>query len=182
MLRFRIGRIPVEVRPGHFIIAALLRLQGISQSARFGNSTISLITWMAVVFVSVLFHEFGHALVASAFGYRPSIQLVWTGGLTQPNATGPIPWYRDVALTIAGPAFGFLLWALCDRALLLHPSNPFVRLFLGKMKEVNLFWSVFNLLPVLPMDGGRVAYAVLSRLFGRRGFLVAQILALVLSI
>jgi Zn-dependent protease len=53
---------------------------------------------------------------------------------------------------------------------------------LRELIVVNWYWSLFNLLPVLPLDGGRVAYAILSRLFGRPGFLVSQILALGVSL
>src|SRR5712692_11355458 len=46
---------------------------------------------------------------------------------------------------------------------------------------VNVYWSLFNLLPVLPMDGGRIVGTALTRFFGRRGFLISQLLALVLA-
>ncbi len=100
MLRFRLGRIPVEVHFSHLFMAALLtwsffpRAAGgwEGHSAAFTPSDlVYLALGTAVVFGSVLIHELGHALVSLGFGYRPSIQLVWMGGNTQPNAGGPIP-------------------------------------------------------------------------------------------
>jgi Zn-dependent protease len=174
MLRFRIGRIPVEVHPGHFLMAALLGYQAL------GSADARLVLWVAVVFVSVLLHELGHALMGRFFGYRPAIQLVWTGGFTQPNAGAPIPWHRDVLLTLAGPGLGLLFGLAC---LLLKgtalATSGYLYFVLSNLVAVNIGWSLINLAPVLPMDGGRVSNAVLIRLFGRRGFLFAQLIAVI---
>ncbi len=178
MLRFRIGRIPVEVHPGHFLVAALFGLQS-PQGQSTSDVALNLLTWIAIVFVSVLLHELGHALMCLAFGYRPAIQLVWTGGFTQPNAGAPIPWQRDVLLTLAGPGLGLLFGTVCvlvNRTM--SSSSDYVQLVLDNLIWVNVGWSLINLAPVLPMDGGRIANAVLIRFFGRRGFLFAQIIAL----
>src|SRR5271170_2627536 len=111
MLRFRLGPIPVEVHRSHVLTAAFFGVLWLSGgiSGRWpgrvlasGDSLVRLSTsvavvaiWVAIVFVSVLVHELGHALVSLAFHYRPSIQLVGLGGLTRPNAPGPIPWHRE---------------------------------------------------------------------------------------
>src|SRR5690242_10820245 len=123
MLRFRLGRIPVEVHPSHWLVAAFLAYSFLPGAV--GNGGLAdprfltlLLAGMAVVFVSLLVHELGHAVAGLAFGYRPSIQLVWFGGLTRSNTNGPILWWRELLLTAAGPAFGFLLYAL---ALLASP-------------------------------------------------------------
>ncbi len=181
MLRFKLGPIPVEVHPGHFLMAAALgmppRLGPNGASELIGQ----LLPWIAIVFVSVLFHELGHALVALRFGYRPQIELLWSGGLTHPNATAPIPWLKDIALTLAGPVFGLILGGVAFLAATwLQPPGTMGEL-LSTLISVNLYWSIFNLLPVLPMDGGRIVGTALTRFFGRRGFLMSQLLALVLA-
>lgn len=198
MLRFRLGSIPVEVHPSHLLLSALLGwsslpaqgspafqswpFAGLSgpDAPGFGRAaTAHILTWVLVVFVSVLVHELGHALTGRAFGYRPSISLVWMGGLTQTHAEGRIPWHKDVTLTFAGPLFGLLLgvgayvakerWAL--------PGGAASEI-LGLFAMANFAWAVFNLLPVLPLDGGRISSTLAQRAFGPRGFALSQVLAL----
>jgi Zn-dependent protease/Flp pilus assembly protein TadD len=140
------------------------------------------IAWIAIVFFSVLIHELGHAVVSLAFGYRPSIRLVWMGGLTQPNAPGPIPWHAETLLTLAGPGFGIALWLLALGAReIIRPSSPLSLEIFESLIAVNKTWSLLNLAPIQPLDGGHVSNALLTRAFGRRGFLAAQILGLVTS-
>src|SRR5471032_1376710 len=95
MLRFRLGPIPVEVHPSHLLIAAVLGFSGLSghdplrwpgRALASGEPLVHLTAvvsvvsiWVAIVFLSVLIHELGHALVSLAFHYRPSIQLVGLG-------------------------------------------------------------------------------------------------------
>jgi Zn-dependent protease len=183
MIRFNLGPIPVEVHYSHLLVSAALAIP--SFQARAGPPAISVafvLMVMAVISVSVLVHEMGHALVSLAFGYQPDIQLLWMGGLTRPNARGPIAWHRDVLLTVAGPTFGLILGVACYWINgLLRPTGMFAQEILGVAIWVNLGWSLVNLLPVLPLDGGRIASALLTRLFGRRGFLLAQLLTLGVS-
>jgi Zn-dependent protease len=179
MLRFRLGRIPVEVHYSHLLIAALISWtyvepllgeRGLAQP----EGLPLLLAGVAVVFVSILAHELGHALVSLGFGYQPTVQLAWLGGNTRPNASGPIPWGKDVLLTIAGPMFGFALAALSYVAHKGLGSTGTLDFAFRLSLWVNASWSVLNLVPVLPLDGGRLSLVVLSRVFGRRGFFIAQ--------
>jgi Zn-dependent protease len=165
MLRFRLGTIPVEVHPSHLLLIALLS----ASWSRTVPSPVFLLALMAAMSFSVLFHELGHALVAKAFGYHPGIQLAGLGGNTRPNSPGPIPWHRDVLLTLAGPVFGLLLAGACFLGLRAQVLGAPASAFLARVCELNVVWSVLNLIPVLPMDGGRIAYAILTRLFAARG-------------
>jgi len=187
MFRFRLGSIPVEVHPSHLLVSAVLALQTLPRSSGGGDSAMGpmvahVLSWVTIVFVSVLVHELGHALASRAFGYQPSIALVWLGGHTQPNAPGPIPWHRDVLLTFAGPLFGLMLagvaWGVRHTV---TRASPDAFAFFNLLMYANLFWTVLNLLPVLPLDGGRISTAISMRLFGPRGFVVAQGLAFLVS-
>jgi Zn-dependent protease len=175
VLRFRLGSIAVLVHPAHFLFALALGLSyasdhppGVPPGAVVG-------VWVVLVFVSVLFHELGHALAFRAFGYTSTIQLVLFGGVTTPDTDRPLSWGKDVVTTLAGPAFGvslglFCLW-VAPRA-----ETPLMGYALTIGAVTNLVWAVFNLLPVLPMDGGRVSRAILGRVFGRSGVVGAYAL------
>src|SRR5919198_1847508 len=191
MLRFRIGSIPVEVRPSHLLVAGLLAsLWMPSAATRAPDAIPALLVGVVVVFVSILVHELGHAVAARAFGYQPTIVIEWFGGHTQPNAATAIPWARDILLTAAGPAFGFALGALARVGLVAthgldsyhRPDAPLGVEALWFFFEANVAWAVLNLVPVLPLDGGRISNALLIRLFGPRGVFVSQGLALAICI
>jgi Zn-dependent protease len=200
MVRFRLGSIPVEIHLSHVLITGMLAwlfahpdhsalwpnpvLRNSAHPDYEATKLLTVVVWGAVISGSVLFHELGHALASLLFGYRPSIQLVGMGGLTRPNAEGQIPWHRQVLLTAAGPIFGLMLGLLCGSFyfLLDRVGGPEgARYILRGAFIANLFWGVMNLLPVQPLDGGIISTAILQRLFGRPGFLLAQVLALMFS-
>jgi Zn-dependent protease len=179
VLRFRLGSISVVVHPMHFLFALALGLSwassppsGVSQAAVVG-------IWVVLVFVSVLFHELGHAIAFRAYGYSSTVQLLFLGGVTTPNTDRPLSWGKDVVVTLAGPFFGASLGLFCY--VLFHQATTPVAayaLFIGTV--TNFFWAGFNLVPILPMDGGRVSRAILGRLFGRPGVVAAYALGLLL--
>lgn len=184
MFRFRLGSIPVEVQASHLLTSAVIALTFApgNQPGLLGSVGFQVVSWMFIVFISVLVHELGHALASRAFGYQPTITLAWMGGHTYPNAPGPIPWHRDVLLTLAGPVFGALLGVACWVGFLFWGNQSEVLGYLLKVGAIaNFFWAVFNLVPVLPLDGGRIASVVAMRLFGHKGFLAAQGLGLLAS-
>lgn len=200
MVRFRIGKIPVEIHMSHVLITGLLAwmfaqprgsnlwpdtvLRDTSHPDYGATAVLTLVVWAVVISGSVLVHELGHALASRLFGYKPSIHLVGMGGVTQPNAEGHIPWHRDVLLTLAGPTFGLMLGLLSGAGYYLVVKNggsDGARYILQGAAWANVVWAVVNMLPVPPLDGGRITSAVLQRIFGRPGFLYAQILALVIS-
>ena len=174
MIRFRIGSIPVLVHPGHWLWGLIFGLTaGVTDDP--GMRIAVVLIWIAIVFVSVLFHELGHALSFRAFGYSPTIQLLMFGGVTTPGTDGPLPWGRDVISTLAGPLFGSSLGVLCWVLAARHPDG-LLGYSLGHAALANFVWAVFNLLPVLPLDGGRVSRAVLGRAFGKGGVAAAHAL------
>jgi len=133
---------------------------------------------VGIIFVSVLVHEFGHALVARQSGLRvKSIILLPIGGVTQLDDTQPpadpstVPWKRDIRIAMAGPLAN-LLFAVVSGVIVLaivpHVDLwtwPFMRS--GNLPRslvwANLYIGGFNLLPAYPMDGGRVLRALFSR-------------------
>lgn len=193
MLRFRIGSIPVEVRPSHLAIAALLAWSWMPGAQAPGGTALPAIAVGAVVvFVSILVHELGHATLARVFGYQPAIVIEWFGGHTTPGSPGPIPWWKDIVLTFAGPLFGLLLAAGAfvallstgafeagrDAGVVLPLWQQALLFFFG----ANLLWSVLNLVPVLPLDGGRISNALFTRVLGQKGVLASQSVSLLFCV
>ena len=161
--RIRIAGFPVRIEVTFFLVAAILG-QG-----RPGNL---LLAWIGVVFVSILAHELGHAVAFRTFGDTPRITLHAFGGVTQ--ATKALPLGKDVAATLAGPLTGLLLLGLPAYAIRASATPPDIDwitrwIVLSDLVWVNVGWSVLNLLPILPMDGGLIARRLLTHALGRRG-------------
>ncbi len=117
-------------------------------------------TELVTLFVIVLWHELGHLLAALRFGWTVrEVKLLPFGGVIEVEEAGTLPVKEEVWVAIAGPlvnallaAFGYLLgqsgWV--DMGW----SDGFVR--------ANVLIGLFNLLPVLPLDGGRILQAWIS--------------------
>src|SRR5258708_22463728 len=93
-MTFRIGKIPVRVLPSFFLVTLLFNLSA--------NPSV-LAVWMAVVFVSVLLDELGHASAGLAFGLEPRVHLHGMGGATSLAAAAPLPPRPRVAIRLPGP-------------------------------------------------------------------------------
>jgi Zn-dependent protease len=101
-LNFRLFGIPVRVSPWFWIMALILGGEITPGRA---------VLWVAAVFFSILIHEFGHGLVAKAFGFRPQIALFGMGGLCASEADRQTPNQR-LAVLLAGPGAQFVLLGL----------------------------------------------------------------------
>lgn len=173
-LRFRLFGFPVRVHPLFWAVTALLAWQpGQDVAPRV------LLIWMAAVFVSILIHELGHALAARYFGASAHIVLYSFGGLAITHPEPRYVWDR-VAISFAGPAAGFLFALIIVVALaasghagqfLLHwipiRFKPFtdanLNELIGQLLEINILWGLVNLLPIFPLDGGRISRNLFMR-------------------
>lgn len=104
-LHFNVAGFPVRVSPWFWAIALLIGLNS------FGGEVIGTLTSVAVVFVSILVHELGHAVMQRKFGGRPHIVLHGMGGLAICGDCDRSP-RSQVIICLAGPIAGFLLAAL----------------------------------------------------------------------
>lgn len=169
-LSFRLGGIPVSVDAMFFVMVIVLGLGR--------RSGITLAGWLVAIFVSVLVHELGHAVAFRVFGQSSRIQLWAWGGLTYGSA--PLPPWKDVVVNLAGSATAIALLGLpayvVTRTMTFTSFSTY--LFWHDLVRVSLAWSLLNLLPLLPFDGGNVARTVLRGAMGERG----EVTALWLSI
>lgn len=116
-----------------------------------------------LAFSSVVLHELGHALVARKLGvFVSGIDLHFFGGVAK-LASQPKSERDEIAIAAAGPAVSFVLAGL---GMALYFATGFAVFEL--LALVNLVIAVFNLIPALPMDGGRILRAILSKRFGHQ--------------
>jgi len=151
-LRFRIFGFPVRVHPLFWLIAALLgeplwRVVGFQY----------LLVWIACVFFSILLHELGHAFLIRRFGSPSLIVLTGFGGYAQMPYPPDSPWKR-MAISLAGAgiqlAFAGLIYASEQKFDWASTSLPTLLTY-HFLIWINIYWALFNLLPIYPMDGGQ---------------------------
>jgi Zn-dependent protease len=152
---FSLFRIPVRVQLWFLVLAVV-----IGTSSGFRDVS-SVFVFCGIVFFSVLAHELGHAFMGRAFGLAPAITLHGMGGVTTWTQGRDIGPGRSLLISLAGPAVGLLNGTLLLAAVLAirafapsyNPPATAVHLFWAAF-SVNIIWSLFNLAPVVPLDGG----------------------------
>jgi Zn-dependent protease len=158
---FSLFGVPVRIASSFWFIAILFGTQGVGRSASSEKALVEALIWTAIVFVSILLHELGHATAARVFGAEPSITLHALGGLTffEPRGMSrPQRWL----VSFAGPAAGLLFGAAVYFGARWLPANTSADAVIDTILQVNIGWSLINLLPVLPFDGGQMLSAFLG--------------------
>ena len=165
-LRFQLFRIPIQVHVFFPLTALLLAMMW--QQGKDDMAAVAI--FMAIVFQGVLMHELGHALVGRVFGLTPRIDLVALGGQTSWRDRGRLSPGQSLLVSFAGPAVGLVLGAPVLVWMLATDLGPGL-LHDGLMAFVwiNLGWSLFNLLPMQPLDGGNMMAAFFELVAGVRG-------------
>ena len=118
---------------------------------------------IAALFAIVLFHELGHLAAALRFGWTVrEIKLLPFGGVMEVEDAGAIPVREEALVALAGPLQNVIMAAaawLCGWAGWTDP------LWTEDMVTANALIALFNLLPILPLDGGKMLQAGMSLLF-----------------
>ena len=150
---FTLASVPVSVSPWYVLLLVSLTLSNRSQGLVFS----------VFITLSLLAHEFGHALVARHYKLQPQILLHGFGGLT--GHQHPTSDRHEALIIAAGPLSGLLLGFVVLAVYVFAPIQSGATLgALRYFMYINFVWSAFNLLPMWPMDGGQLMRIGASKL------------------
>jgi len=115
-------------------------------------------TELIVLFATVLVHELGHVLAARGYGWRiREVKLLPFGGVMETEEAGSRPALEEAVVAAAGPLQNLWMGAA---SWLLGYAGIWDAAWADYLVEVNIAIGLFNLLPVLPLDGGRLLQAL----------------------
>ncbi|MCJ8331506.1 MAG: M50 family metallopeptidase [Lentisphaeria bacterium] len=195
-LNWTLFDIPIRIHPLFWLIIFLLGCSGLNGTG--SENFASMLAWVLACLISIIVHELGHALTGKKYGSSGVyIVLHGMGGLAI-NARGRSRFQRIMVIA-AGPGAGLLLYALflgidhigsVSNAPIF--ANFFVIAFIRDMLWINLVWSILNLIPVFPLDGGQIMGQIIcipkkGKMFGNdsrgmlRTFKVSMIIAIAVA-
>jgi Zn-dependent protease len=164
--------VPIYVTPSWFVIAALItwifggRLSDVLPDLGASRYLVSF-SFAVAFYASVLVHELAHTVVALRYELPVRrIQLHFFGGVSEIEREAPTP-AREFWLAFVGPLLSLLLGGVFYLALDAVESDTVPGVLLAGLMVSNLVVAAFNLLPGLPLDGGRMLRAVVWALTGR---------------
>ncbi|MCB1212146.1 MAG: M50 family metallopeptidase [Verrucomicrobiales bacterium] len=176
MWRFTLFGFPVGVQWMFWLNCALL--SG-ALSAEGPRAIQAVALWIAAAFISILIHELGHAFTMRRYGdRRVSIVLYAFGGLAIPSVRRTQ--MEDIIVSAAGPmvqiAAGLLVYYTTRSW---DAPDWRISYFLGQFFWISVFWGIFNLVPIVPLDGGHILHGFLGP-FRRRTTLTVSLACAVL--
>jgi Zn-dependent protease len=185
-LRWRMFGTHVRVKPMFWIFMTAFGYYATGQGQK---GWVAVVMFVLAGFLSVMVHEFGHITAGRIFGFPGVIVLHMFGGGAIGEYGRAEPWQR-IIIAIAGPAAGALLYlAVClsapwywsylsPRLSRFHPEvYNALNLLYSFLIFMGLFWTVFNLMPVLPQDGGMILKDLVYIALGPRGERLAYFLS-----
>ncbi|AFQ46011.1 M50 family metallopeptidase [Desulfosporosinus meridiei] len=151
MQLFKISGVSVRIHPTFLVVLVLYGVLGLLAQA-------------LLIFALVVGHELAHLLVAKAYGFKvEGLELFPFGGAAYCDGLFEGRKVEESLMALAGPAFNLVL-------LFGAQALRWNGLWWGELSEefirYNLWLAAFNLIPVLPLDGGRVIRALFVESFG----------------
>jgi stage IV sporulation protein FB len=196
---FRLFGIDVRVQPMFWLVTLLLGYSVLNRDdIQVPTRFFYLFLWIGAAFVSILVHEMGHVVMGNTFGSRGYIVLTGFFGLAIGSSELSSRWQR-IAVSFAGPLAGFLfmggvllicgvispdvisylLWPYLHQPLTRLPDWPDWTLeLLTQLVWINLMWGLVNLLPIWPLDGGKISRELCQE-FMSNGVKVSLIISLI---
>src|SRR5690606_23114186 len=158
----RIAGADIRVRPSLLVMGVILVIVFAPQFESLGagpNPYLTAVVFVLSLYVSVFLHELAHLAVARWFGMRvPMVELHLLGGETHIEGDSRHPW-QELATSIVGPLASLVvgmaaLWGA-------EATDGTTRSVLWSVGFINVLIAIFNMLPGLPLDGGRVLRALI---------------------
>ncbi len=137
----------------------------------------------AIYFTTIVLHELSHAEVGIRLGYTLDKFMLMPYGAALKGEFEGISVKDEILIALAGPLFNCALAIVCTALWWLVPS---LYAFTDRLVAANIFTALFNMLPVFPLDGGRITLAAMSRSMPRQkayrrvrifGFILAPLLS-----
>jgi Zn-dependent protease/CBS domain-containing protein len=162
--------IPVYISPYWFVIAGVFILVYANELAATLHGDTRFIVaaaFVVLLYLSVLIHELSHCVVARGYGLPVRRILLYPlGGFSEIELEPQTPG-REFLVSAAGPALSLLLAAAGFGLMHVVSPDTITGTLVSQLRWANLVVGLFNLLPGLPLDGGRMLRAVIWKLTGR---------------
>src|SRR5262245_9740899 len=174
-LNFRLFGTPVRVAPWFWLMTVIFGWGFVNDP---NGGVVLLGLWIVCVFLSILLHEFGHIWAGKAFGSDGTIVLYSLGGLAIGSNDLRHRWQR-IVVSLAGPGIQLLLYGALKLAEYrigekgFEAMPPLLEKMFYMMMAINLFWPLFNLVPVWPLDGGMVTRELCTGLSRQNGLQIS---------
>lgn len=169
------GKVPISIHPLFWLIAFFI---GWMWTYNLSGALLCVV----VILVSVIFHEFGHAITARFFGQKTRIELAAFGGFTYREGRKLKLW-EEFLVVLNGPIAGFFLFLVAYTIFrTVNIDNQTIIFILKFTFSANLFWTIINLIPVLPLDGGHLMSIILEAIFGFKGVKMAIVAGIAIAV
>jgi Zn-dependent protease len=153
--------VPVEIGSS-LILLAFIFIQPFS-----GLSLDSVIFFLLIV-LAIFLHEFGHAWGTIIQGHAVKRVMIYGGGGFC-EGTRALPRAEEEFVVAMGPIVNLALWAICSLAYpyVAESSYYYAAGYFYAFAQINIFLFAMNMIPVQPLDGGKLFYLTMRRWFDR---------------
>ena len=164
--------IPVYISPYWFVIAGIfifVYANDLASTLHGSTRFVVAAAFVVLLYLSVLVHELSHSVVARGYGLPVRRILLYPlGGFSEIEQEPQTPG-REFLVSAAGPALSLALAAVGYGLRYVVSAGTIGGTLVAQLMWANLVVGVFNLLPGLPLDGGRMLRAVIWKVTGRPG-------------
>ena len=165
-MKIRAGETEIQLSIFIFVLPPLLIIAGFLRE-------------YTAAFFSIILHELGHMTVAYFYGYKPGCIKITPIGFSLSINDSDCPRKTLIKIYSAGPVVNLLIFVVLS---LVTTAFPAMKGYLDLLSTSNIYLGIFNLLPVYPLDGGRILLEVMAGSIGTQvAGRMLRVLTLILS-